>query len=85
MPIIYEPHPVSPARKAELRAQGCQIIDAAFAPVGYMPDRQGTPVRPDIDQMTRKQLMDALSAYGADVPPRALVADLRGMLRSVVA
>jgi hypothetical protein len=31
--IIYEPHPVSPERKAELRAQGFKIIDAAFKPL----------------------------------------------------
>lgn len=31
-PIIYEPHPVSPERKAELRAKGYKIIDARFAP-----------------------------------------------------
>lgn len=31
--IIYEPHPVTPERKAELRAQGYKIIDAQFAPV----------------------------------------------------
>jgi 4-hydroxy-3-methylbut-2-enyl diphosphate reductase IspH len=30
--IIYEPHPVSPERKAELRAQGLKIIDAVFKP-----------------------------------------------------
>lgn len=30
--IIYEPHPVTPERKAELRAQGFKIIDARFAP-----------------------------------------------------
>jgi 4-hydroxy-3-methylbut-2-enyl diphosphate reductase IspH len=30
--IIYEPHPVSPQRKAELRAQGFRIIDAIFKP-----------------------------------------------------
>ena len=30
--IIYEPHPVTPERKAELRAQGYKIIDAQFAP-----------------------------------------------------
>lgn len=30
--IIYEPHPVSPERKAELRAAGYKIIDARFAP-----------------------------------------------------
>ena len=38
--VIYEPHPVSPERKAELRAQGFKIIDARFAPVddGILPD-----------------------------------------------
>jgi hypothetical protein len=33
-PIHYEPHPVSPERKAELVAQGVQIVDAIFAPPG---------------------------------------------------
>ena len=32
--IIYEPHPISPARKAKLQAEGYKIIDAAFAPAG---------------------------------------------------
>lgn len=31
-PVWYEPHPVTPERKAELRAQGYRIIDAQFAP-----------------------------------------------------
>lgn len=31
-PIAYEPHPVSPERKAELVAQGYRIMDAKFAP-----------------------------------------------------
>lgn len=30
--IIYEPHPVSAERKAELMAQGFRILDAKFAP-----------------------------------------------------
>lgn len=30
--IAYEKHPVSPERKAELRAQGFKIIDARFKP-----------------------------------------------------
>ena len=30
--IVYEPHPVTPERKAELRAAGYKIIDARFAP-----------------------------------------------------
>lgn len=33
MQIVYEPHPVSPERKAELRAQGFKIVDARFAPL----------------------------------------------------
>jgi hypothetical protein len=32
MEIIYEPHPVTPERKAELLAAGYKIIDARFAP-----------------------------------------------------
>lgn len=36
---IYEPHPVTPERKAELIAAGYQIIDAIYAPEGYVhPD-----------------------------------------------
>lgn len=31
-PIHYEPHPVSPERKAQLKAQGFNIIDSKFAP-----------------------------------------------------
>jgi hypothetical protein len=30
--IAYEPHPVTLERKAELRAQGLQIIDIRFKP-----------------------------------------------------
>lgn len=37
-PIHYEPHPVSPERKAELVAKGVRIIDAAFAPEGWTPE-----------------------------------------------
>ena len=37
MKIHFEPHPVSPERKAELRAQGFKIIDARFAPDGEKP------------------------------------------------
>lgn len=34
--IAYEPHPVSSKRKQELNAQGYKIIDAVFAPKGYL-------------------------------------------------
>lgn len=33
--VIYEPHPVSAERKAELRQKGYKIIDVKFAPEGY--------------------------------------------------
>lgn len=39
--IAYEKHPVSPERKAELRAQGFKIIDAQFKPraaAGKIPE-----------------------------------------------
>lgn len=32
MEVAYEPHPVSPERKAELRAQGFKIVDIRFKP-----------------------------------------------------
>jgi hypothetical protein len=40
MKIAYEPHPVTPERKAELRALGFKIVDAAFKPadVEVLPD-----------------------------------------------
>lgn len=38
MNIAYEPHPVTPERKAELRAAGFKIIDARFAPDDYQPE-----------------------------------------------
>lgn len=38
MAIWYEPHPVSPERKTELRAQGYKIVDAAFAPADWNAD-----------------------------------------------
>ena len=41
--IIYEPHPVTPERKAELRAQGLKIIDAAFKPAEIEPEVEPKP------------------------------------------
>lgn len=40
--IIYEKHPVSPERKAELRAEGYKIIDAQFKPAddGKLPEAE---------------------------------------------
>ncbi len=37
MKTIYEPHPITPERKAELVARGLKIIDAKFAPAQEAP------------------------------------------------
>lgn len=37
MEIIYETHPVTPERKAELVQSGYKIIDARFAPIEDKP------------------------------------------------
>ena len=39
MKIAYEPHPVSAARKAELRAAGFKILDARFKPLGAVVEQ----------------------------------------------
>lgn len=56
MKIAYEPHPVSPERKAELRAAGFKIIDARFAPADHEPKLQaderpkrGRPRKPEAE------------------------------------
>ena len=55
MKIAYEPHPVTPERKAELRAQGFKIIDARFAPEGHAQDeaqpkpKRGRPAKGPAD------------------------------------
>ena len=50
MTIAYEPHPVSPERKAELRAAGFRIVDVRFKPI--TPDgglAVPVPIAPRID------------------------------------
>ena len=37
--IWYEIHPVTPQRKAELRAAGYKVLDAVFKPEGHQDQR----------------------------------------------
>ena len=46
-PIHYEPHPVTPERKAELVAQGFRIVDAKFAPKDAKPVKVIPPIIED--------------------------------------
>jgi hypothetical protein len=81
MQIIYEPHPVSPERKAELRAAGFKIIDARFAPEGEAPD---TVTREGIAKMKRPEVVDLLEAHGAEIAEGASLADLRALLVAIM-
>ncbi len=51
--IIYEPHPINPARKAKLQAEGYKIIDATFAPAGtpihQKLDDEVAPIEPEAE------------------------------------
>lgn len=41
--VYYEPHPVTPERKAELRAKGYRIVDAKYKPKGYKNPGESKP------------------------------------------
>jgi hypothetical protein len=41
--VWYEPHPVTPARKKELVAAGYRIVDARYAPPGWVRPGALTP------------------------------------------
>lgn len=45
-PIFYEPHPVSPERRAELRMAGYRIVDAIYAPKDALPATIAAPSQP---------------------------------------
>jgi hypothetical protein len=76
MKIAYEPHPVTPERKAELRAQGFKIIDARFKPADVdEPD--------EIAGMDGAELTEALEAHGIEDVPHKLD-DRRELLRKVM-
>ena len=62
--IIYEPHPISAARKSKLQAQGYKIIDAICAPAG-------TPIHQELHEEVEPvevetEVEDAPVAYEAE-------------------
>lgn len=52
--IIYATHPLRPELKREANANGCKIIDAAFAPESerIMDGQTGLPVGEDVSGIT---------------------------------
>lgn len=57
--IIYEPHPVTPERKKELRQQGYKIIDARFNP-------NPEPAKPVKSELTEEEKAAAEAKKAAD-------------------
>lgn len=78
--VWYEPHPVSPARKAELRGRGYQIIDAVFAPAGHENPGEDSESEGAKKAATVAELREALTAKGVEVPEGAKKADLQALL-----
>jgi len=94
--VIYEPHPVSPERKAELRAEGYKIIDARFAPVtpirkdgptvaeyvaaGYLAS--GYPPKGYASRSTEDEIADAIAAHAAATkkPKEPTIAEIKEAL-----
>ncbi|WP_372572905.1 hypothetical protein [Ruegeria jejuensis] len=79
MKIAYEPHPVAPDRKAELRKQGFKIIDAKFRPV----DQVEPITRESIAKMPKAKVLAYLAEHGID-DAEGKVADLRELLTNVM-
>lgn len=86
MKIAYEPHPVMPERKAELRKRGLRIIDARFKPDHIKAEAPEEPAQvptvDDVDGMKKAEAKEWLEAHGADTDGTA--AELRDRLRAVV-
>lgn len=66
MKIIYEPHPVTPKRKAELRAQGYRIVDIRFKPA----DVEDEPLGEATKQRGRKPKADQPETSQPDADPQ---------------
>jgi len=83
--IWYEPHPVTPERKAELRAQGFRILDAVFQPEGHENPGDDTSTGGDADtnadgKVTAAEIKAALTAAGVTFRGNASKGDLQALL-----
>ena len=82
--IWYEPHPVTPERKAELRAQGFRILDAVFQPEGHEnPGEGGCAGGADSNgdgKVTAAEIKASLTAAGVPFKGNASKGDLQALL-----
>ena len=77
MTVVYEPHPVSKARKEELRSQGFTIIDAKFKPAGT-PDEAADTVDPH--KLNAGDLKAWLTAQGIEFAAKANKGALQALI-----
>lgn len=92
--IVYEKHPVTPERKAELRQKGYKIIDAKFAPEDYehpepmkaakgsKSGKAGGSKKGDDD--AEAKLQAALNEKGVQFQPDATLEELQALLDAAV-
>lgn len=66
-PIAYEPHPVSPERKAELVSQGYRIIDARFSPADANPVTTNVVTPPAIEDNEEAEVAAFIEAAFSDM------------------
>ncbi|AHC85730.1 MULTISPECIES: hypothetical protein [Pseudomonas] len=90
--VIYEPHPVTAERKAELRQKGYKIIDATFAPEGYehpepvkeakagKTGKSAAEKKVAAEAELKEKLQAALTEKGIQFPPEASIPDLQKLL-----
>ncbi|WP_339504020.1 hypothetical protein [Pseudomonas sp. RL_105y_Pfl2_101] len=64
--VVYEKHPVTAERKAELRQKGYKIIDARFAPDDYEHPEPMAKVERLSKGLNVDQIKAALTAKGID-------------------
>lgn len=76
-PIVYEPHPVSRERKAELLAEGFRIVD-----VKYRPSEAEDAPPADLSKLTVAKLKEMLDTAGVEYPADAKKADLLALLEA---
>lgn len=82
-PIHYEPHPVSPERKAELIAKGVRIIDVQFTSADWPHEDQTDGNEAGSGKATIADLRDALTAAGVGYDPKAKKVELQALLDGV--
>lgn len=81
--VVYEKHPVTAERKAELRQKGYKIIDAKFAPDDYKhpePIKKGAASGGNKPKTDEEKLRAALTEKGIQFDAAATPDELKALL-----